>query len=119
MAALLYKKNVKWSVLKLPPGEGKTFTIILLAMLMNEKDSINEFVFLSQNDALVRQFKHVIAFHDHAFDGMTIHCVKADNFDGLLALYESAAYFVDEGDHLIKHQMCRVLPVSYRLSGLV
>ena len=84
MAALLYQKNKKWSVLKLPPGEGKTFIIILLAMLMNAKESTNEFVFLSQNDALVQQFKHVVTFHDHAFDDMVIHCVKSDNFDSLI-----------------------------------
>ena len=53
MAALLYKDNTKWSVLQLPPGEGKTFTIILLAMLMKSKNDADEFVFLSQNDALV------------------------------------------------------------------
>ena len=53
MAALLYKDNTKWSVLQLPPGEGKTFTMILLAMLMNKKNDAIEFVFISQNDALV------------------------------------------------------------------
>ena len=108
MAALLYTKNTKWSVLKLPPGEGKTFTMILLAMLMNSKDGTDEFVILSQNDALVSQCKQVVTFHEHAFNDMAIQCVKAENFDVIATLYSGAAFFVDEGDHVIKNHMCRV-----------
>ena len=56
LAAKLYTCNKKWSLLKLAPGEGKTFTIILLARYIYSKSEAEAFVMISQNDALVAQF---------------------------------------------------------------
>ena len=50
---------------------------------------------------------------------MLMQCIKAENFDTITQLYDGAAFFVDEGDHVIKNHMCRVEKISYRLTGLV
>lgn len=103
LAAQLCAKTKPWKMLLLAPGQGKTFVMMLVARYLFSKTSTTNFMFITPNTVMQRQFN--LHLTNHPLPGSYMEAIQVKSFKETKQQYPNACFLIDEGDLFIYNNL--------------